>query len=178
MSSVTAGREVRFHDRAGSGWMGADVQAAFLKSQQCLVVAKGKHHLQVCAFLHSGQVQHGIDQARAAPRGDVPGLGAQRHPGGSARSLGGDLGCGDGALIVADLDVPVQLPAWPCPPSCRGGAARQAGAYWRYRARCAATGHGGHPDAARRRRPDGQPVRYRSRCQVCSGLLTELTPGR
>ncbi len=96
--------EVRLDDRAGPGWAGADVRAAFLESLQCLAVAEREHHLQVCAFLHFGQVQHGIDQARAATRGDVPGLGAQRRPGGSARSFGGDLGCGDCALIVADLD--------------------------------------------------------------------------
>ena len=64
---------------------------------------------QVCAFLHSGKAQHGIDQARAAARGDVPGLGAQRRPGGSARSFGGDLGCRDGTVIVADLDMLMQF---------------------------------------------------------------------
>ena len=39
----------------------------------------------------------------------MPGLGAQRRPGGSARSFGGDLGCGDCALIAAYLDVPMQF---------------------------------------------------------------------
>ena len=48
--------------------------------------------------------------ARAAARGDVPGLGAQRRPGGSARSFGGNLGCGDRAVIVADLDMLMQFP--------------------------------------------------------------------
>jgi hypothetical protein len=61
----TAGREVRLHDRAVPGWVGADVQA-FLESLQCLAVAEGKDHTQVCAFLHFGKVQHGISQARAA----------------------------------------------------------------------------------------------------------------
>ncbi len=105
VSSGTAGREARLHDCAVTGWVGADVQAALLESLQCLAVAKREHRIQVCAFLHFGKVQHAIDQARAAARGDVPGLGAQRRPGGSARSWGGDLGCGDSALIVADLDV-------------------------------------------------------------------------
>ena len=90
--------------------MGAYVPAAFLESLQCLAVAEGEHHLQVCAFLHFGKVQHGIDHARPAARGDVPGLGAQRRPGGSARSFGGDIGCSDCALNVADLDVPIQFP--------------------------------------------------------------------
>ena len=96
----TAGREVRFRDRAGSGWVGADVRAAFLESLQCLAVAEGEHYLQVCAFLHFGQIQHGIDQAHSAARSDVPGLGAQRRPGGSARSFGGDIGCSDCVLNV------------------------------------------------------------------------------
>ena len=40
----------------------------------------------------------------------MPGLGAQRHPGGSARLFGDDhLGGGDGSAIVADLDVLMQL---------------------------------------------------------------------
>jgi hypothetical protein len=57
--------------------MDADVRATPLEWQQYLAVAERKYHTQVSAFLHSGQVQHGIDQARAAARGDVPGLGAQ-----------------------------------------------------------------------------------------------------
>ncbi len=62
------------------------------------------------AFPDRGKVQHRVDQARAAAWSDVPGLGAQRHPGGSARSFGDDhLGGGDGAAIVADLEVLMPL---------------------------------------------------------------------
>jgi hypothetical protein len=59
-----AGPEVRLHDRAATGWVNADAHAAFLESLQCLAVAERKHHLQACAFLHFGKVQHGIDRAR------------------------------------------------------------------------------------------------------------------
>ena len=95
--------------RTVSGWAGADVRAAFLESLQGLAVAEGEHHVQPCALLHFGKVQHGIDQARAAAGGDVPRLGTQRCPGGSAWAFGGDLGGGYGALIVADLDMPMQF---------------------------------------------------------------------
>ena len=46
----------------------------------------------------------------AAAWSDVPGLGAQRHPGGSARFFEDDhLGSGDGAAIVGDLEVLMQV---------------------------------------------------------------------
>ena len=71
-STGTARREVRLNDRAATGWVDADVHTAFLESLQCLAVAERKHHIQACAFLHLGKVQHGIDQARAAVRGMCP----------------------------------------------------------------------------------------------------------
>ena len=156
--SGTAGREVRLHDRAGSGRVGAGVRAAVLESLQCLEVAEREHHLQACAFLHFGKVKHGIDQARAAARGDVPGLGAQRRPGGSARSFGGDLGCGHCALRVADLDVPIQFPPGP---ARRPAAAGLPGR----RERIGAIGRGAQPTitaVARTRRGDGSRTGSRS----------------
>ena len=105
VSSGTAGREVRLHDRAGSGWVGADVQAAFLESLQCLAVAEGRSTLG-CAFLHVGLVQHGLDQLARRPgvmcRDSARGDASAVPPG----RFGGDFGCGDCALIVADLGVP------------------------------------------------------------------------
>jgi hypothetical protein len=70
-------------------------------------------------LLHLGKIQHGVDQARAAPWSDVPRLGAQRYPGGAARSFGGGhLGRGDCVVIIADLDALTQImPSHAMPPA-------------------------------------------------------------
>jgi len=47
-----------------------------------------------------------------------------------------------------------------------------------FRCRCAATGHGDRAGAARRQRPDGQPVRYRPRCQGRQDCALNSPPGQ
>jgi len=42
---------------------------------------------------------------------------------------------------------------------------------------CAATGQRDHADAVGGRRPDGQPVRYRSWCQGCQDCSLDSPPG-
>ena len=101
-----AGRKARIQQGAPPSGAGTDVLTALLKPLQRLAITERECHLQARAFPHLGKVQHRVDQARAAARSDVPGLGAQRHLGGSARSFGDDhLGGGDCAASVADLDV-------------------------------------------------------------------------
>jgi hypothetical protein len=78
-SSGTAGREIRLHDRAASGWMGADVRAAFLESQQCLAVAEGGTPVVTRSSgawdLQSGR--EGQDQLSAGSAYDHLGIGSR-----------------------------------------------------------------------------------------------------
>ena len=70
--SGAAGREVRVEERAPPGRACPDVLAAFLEPMQRLAIAEPECRLQPCALLDLGKIQHGIDQARPAPWGDVP----------------------------------------------------------------------------------------------------------
>ena len=120
-----AGPKARIQQGAAPRRAGGDVPAALLKSLQRLAIAERECRLQARAFPHLGKVQHRVDQARAAAWSDVPGLGAQRHPGGPARFCGDDhLGGGDGAAIVADLDVLMQVMIRPWDASRHGSRSR------------------------------------------------------
>ena len=85
MPGDKARSEVRLHERGCPGWVGPEVLASLPEPVQCLAVAQGKGGLQARTILHLGQVQDSVDQASADTRGEVPGRGAQRRPGGSVR---------------------------------------------------------------------------------------------
>ena len=105
-----AGWKVGVEERGPSCWVGAVVFAAFLKPLQRLAVTKAECRFQSCALLHFGEIQHGIDQARAASWSDVPRLGVQRHPGSASRTCGGGhVGGGHCAVILTDLDALTQI---------------------------------------------------------------------
>ena len=173
-----AGREVRFDDRAASGWVSEDAQAAFLESLQCLAVAAGNTAFRCTLSCTSGRSSTASTRLARRPEVICPDSArsdAQAVPPGPWEVTSAATVRSSSLISTCRCSSRLGMPA--VLPSCRGRAARQAGAYWRHRARCAATGHGGHPDPARRRRPDGQQVRYRSRCQGCYDFSLNSPPG-
>jgi len=78
-----AGTDGGFQQYGAACGADGDVGASLTEPVQCFAVAEREGCFQAAAVIEFGQVKDGIDQAGAAARGQVPGCGAQRRPGGS-----------------------------------------------------------------------------------------------
>ena len=169
------GRFVSMIALAPAGWVRASGQRSWSRCSVSKSPRGNTTFRRRFSALREGQARH-----RPGPRGgpgDVPGLGAQRRPGGSARSFGGDLGCGHCALRVADLDVPIQFPPGPARrPAAAGlpGRRERIAPSDAVRSRRSRRSPGRGAETAAGRAAGPVPVTV----PALLGLLTDLTPGR